>query len=178
MKPLLSTILVTFLVFLPSQSFALMYELDRPGIAFPKELIQSRENIQKALERDDCKFLGGTAFNSNSALRYSGTTRALSMFLDQLSHCEGVTIRVSFVKSLADGEDWEVLHNVLGGIDLGFHVRVSMGSANIDVTELVIPKISGKNKAEQDGADQPATAPESKTEGEKKPQPESDGRPQ
>ena len=35
-----------------------------------------------------------------------------------------------------------------------------------------------KQKAEQDGADQPATAPESKSEGKKKPKPESEGRSQ
>jgi hypothetical protein len=34
------------------------------------------------------------------------------------------------------------------------------------------------NEAEQDGADQPATAPELKSEGEEKPNPESEGRSQ
>ena len=35
-----------------------------------------------------------------------------------------------------------------------------------------------KRKSEQDGADQPATAPESKSEGNEKPKPESKVRPQ
>jgi hypothetical protein len=39
-------------------------------------------------------------------------------------------------------------------------------------------KINLTKEAEQDGADQPATAPESKSEGDSKPQPESEGRPQ
>ena len=37
---------------------------------------------------------------------------------------------------------------------------------------------TNKNKAEQDGADQPATAPESKSEGKEKPKPEAEGRSQ
>ena len=39
-------------------------------------------------------------------------------------------------------------------------------------------RASETTKAEQDGADQPATAPESKPEGDSKPQPESEGRSQ
>lgn len=37
---------------------------------------------------------------------------------------------------------------------------------------------NGTTNGEQDGADQPATAPESKSEAQEKPQPESEGRPQ
>ena len=39
-------------------------------------------------------------------------------------------------------------------------------------------EIRDRNKAQQDGADQPATAPESKPEGDRKPEPESEVRPQ
>ena len=40
------------------------------------------------------------------------------------------------------------------------------------------PGYAGKHTSEQDGADQPATAPESKPEGNEKPKPESEGRSQ
>lgn len=60
-----------------------------------------------------------------------------------------------------------------------FTYRIADGSAtllgwHVNSNALIVTPTEG----EQVGADQPATAPESKSEGDEKPQPESEGRPQ
>lgn len=68
----------------------------------------------------------------------------------------------------------------------GANFNVKVGKFGVDLIDAVREQGSEKilsmlerariNEAEQDGADQPATAPESKSEGSQKPKPESEGR--
>jgi hypothetical protein len=67
--------------------------------------------------------------------------------------------------------------DVLGGSTFGFD-NVEFHSESEEVQTLVSKAITAIIKAQQDGADQPATAPESKAQGKQKQKPESEGRPQ
>ena len=69
-----------------------------------------------------------------------------------------------FIKSLS----FDKTHNLL---------ILSDEAGRIFVLDLQSKKVTQiENSAEQDGADQPATAPQSRPEGKEKPRPESDGR--
>jgi hypothetical protein len=74
--------------------------------------------------------------------------------------------------------NWSVFHMPVDGNT--FIVKVRLGS-EIDVSKLNIPvqdRSVDSARAEQDGAEQPATAPNSKSVDSEKPKPESKGRPQ
>ena len=58
---------------------------------------------------------------------------------------------------------------IKAGLEVSFEPR--------HVIDIFEDESQNNEQAEQDGADQPATAPESKSEGDSKPQPESEGRP-
>jgi hypothetical protein len=53
-----------------------------------------------------------------------------------------------------------------------------MADVTINVVNAILDKLQNKGNSEQDGADQPATAPQSDSEGEEKFKPESGVRPQ
>jgi len=80
-----------------------------------------------------------------------------------------MVLSVSFVESLPEDGDWHVHHLAYDSGGFGFHVRVSMSSDRIKLSELVLPEMRGKSEAEQDDAVQPATAVDSKAEGRAKP---------
>ena len=91
--------------------FALAGQLNEPGVALPEHHPEAaRKRIMAALNRADCKFLGGNFLNAFTTLRYAGDTKALNRFLDDLANCPGVTLSVSFVKSLPEAGDWQVQH--------------------------------------------------------------------
>ncbi|MFT4588805.1 MAG: hypothetical protein ACI9VS_000884 [Candidatus Binatia bacterium] len=137
--PRLLTLLL-FLCFTTPSLFAVLGHLDKPGLAWPKSFpAEHRAAVQKVLERPGCKFLGGIFLNSFTTLRYSSSTQELSMFLDELSKCPGVTLSVSFVDSLPKAGDWHVHHHT--GKGFRFHVRISLESKNIKVSELVLPVV-------------------------------------
>jgi hypothetical protein len=89
-------------------------------------------------------------------------------------------------------ERWWIFETIVGGNDVpGMPIRVHAEKGWITKKNgpIVRPPwtkvwmfysalIDSKKKAEQDGADQPATAVESKAEGEEEPKPESEGRSQ
>ena len=66
---------------------------------------------------------------------------------------------------------------VLGGSTFGFD-NVDFNEESEELRQLISTAIDQTNNAQQDGADQPATAPESKAEGKGKAKPESEVRPQ
>jgi len=131
----------------PAQAW--FVELDRPGLALPEDFRkESRKEIQQVLEHPDCKFLGGSALNWNTALRYAGSTKNLNLFLHALSNCEGAIIQVSFVESLPEDGDWHVHHSAHERGGFVFHVRISMASDKINLVELTLPEIRGTSNAE------------------------------
>lgn len=149
MKKLFQIPIVIAFVLVSMPAWALFMELDRPGLALPEGFPEeSRKEIQQVLESSGCNFLGGSALNWNTTLRYSGSTRALTAFLSGLSNCEGTIIRISFVESLPQAGDWYVHHSAHEGKGFALHIRVNMGSDKINLSELVLPAIQGISKAE------------------------------
>ena len=83
------------------------------------------------------------------------------------------------------GKEWDYIRNL--EMDVSYYKRLKDNSkhreAESKLKDALADKVfmaayRKKHKAEQDGADQPATAPESKSEGNDKPKPESEVRPQ
>lgn len=125
-------------------------ELDRPGLALPEGFSEeSRKEFQQILEHSDYEFLGGSAINWNTNLRYEGSTKKLNSFLHALSNCDGGIITISFVESIPQGGDWHVHHSAHEKGGFGFHIRVSTSSENIHLTELIIPEIRSISNTEQ-----------------------------
>ena len=131
---------------------ALSFELDRPGLSSSGVSIESFNQIQRVLERADCKFLGGLAVNWHTTLRYQSSTKALSSFLNELSACEGTVIKISFVESIPKETGWHVLHS--GGSE--FDVQINIASKEFNLVDLVLPEIRGRAGAEQNEERQPA----------------------
>ncbi len=70
----------------------------------------ARKKVRAALQRKDCKFLGGSFVNSNTFLRYAGDAGSLSRFISDLVKCPGMTVTVEF-KKRDDKCDWYVSHD-------------------------------------------------------------------
>jgi hypothetical protein len=115
--------------------------LDKPGIAlleaYPAE---ARAQIQKALERKDCKFLGGMWLNSHTSLRYQAKIKALNLMLGDLAECPSTTVSVSLKKLAGEDFDWRISHDAFGN---QFHFEVNLSSTRLDLEELYIPPSKG-----------------------------------
>ncbi|MDC0325683.1 hypothetical protein OAM01_02890 [bacterium] len=150
MKTLLQIIVAILYVSISNPAQALYMVLDRPGLALPDGFSEeSRKGFQQVLEHSDYKFLGGSAMNWNTNLRYEGSTKKLNSFLHALSNCDGVIITLTFVESLPQGGDWHVHHSANEKGGFGFHIRVSTSSDNIQLTELILPVIRSASSEEQ-----------------------------
>lgn len=144
MKPLVFLCFVCLLAATP-RAFALAGELKQPGVALPEAFPEAaQKRINAALNRKDCQFLGGNFINWFTTLRYRSDTKTLNLFLDDLAHCYGVIVSVSFVKALPTEGDWHVHHDAQAN---RFHVRVSLASEQVKLEDLVIPAIKGVDPA-------------------------------
>ncbi len=149
MKKIIPIITAVLLLGGGHRAFALYGELKEPGVALSEDLPEAaRKRITAALHRTDCRFLGGNFLNSFTTLRYAGETKALNMFLDALANCPGVTLSVSFVKSLPEAGDWHVHHEAHPN---RFHVRVSLASEKLELEHLYLPEIAGHDPADKVG---------------------------
>jgi hypothetical protein len=120
--------------------FAEAGSLDSPGVAFPGDYPKdAQESVMAALNRKDCKFLGGTFVNWFTTLRYQGETKALNLLLGDLAKCPGVTVHVGF-KKLDDECDWRLSHD---GLDNGFQIEVNLNSKQIKLEDLYVPEAKG-----------------------------------
>lgn len=170
---------------LPCAALARKGELDRPHVALHTSIPENhRKQILRALKRKDCTFVSGTWVNSFTRLHYRSDAKALQGFIDELSKCPDIKVTLGFIsKKESSGwmpteSNWSVFHMPVDGNT--FIVKVRLGS-EIDVSKLNIPvqdRSVDSARAEQDGAEQPATAPNSKSVDSEKPKPESKGRPQ
>src|SRR5687767_10140719 len=100
-------------VVLTTRAFGLAsFDLKEPTLAFPQGFAESaRTNIMAALQRSDCKFVGGSFINSFTSLKYGGDTLALNLFLEGLVKCPGVVLSVRFHSDRAPADcDWLVSH--------------------------------------------------------------------
>ncbi len=144
MKNLLAPLFCAALLATATDSFALTFELDRPGLAFPKDFpAATRTNLMAVLQRPDCTFLGGKGFNSDTHLKYGGDTLALNLFLDALTKCPGLTLSMRFYRYREDEKcDWTVQHS---GIREPTHicVRVNLNSKLVKLDDLAVPVTMG-----------------------------------
>jgi hypothetical protein len=141
MKATIPLLLSLCLLSAAPRAFALAGNLDQPGIALPKDFPRAeRDRVMAALNRKDCRFLGGKFVNWMTTLRYGGDTRALNLFLDDLAHCPGIKFNVSFARNLGGNGDWHVHHD---GMANSFHIRVSLDSQQVKLEDLYIPSVKG-----------------------------------
>ena len=117
-------------------------KLDKPGVALPADFPKAAQaQIQSALERKDCKFLGGFWLNSWTSLRYGGNTLALNLFMEELARCPGTGVSVQ-LRKLDDDCDWRVGHSP-SFTDNSFLIEVNLNSKSIDLERLVVPDVKG-----------------------------------
>ena len=119
-------------------AFALRGKLSSPNAALSANY-PAREKVVAALQRKDCKFLGGSFVNSTSYLRYAGDAGSLNGFIGDLVQCPGVTATVGF-KKLDDKCDWLVTHD---GRAESFQIQVNLNAKRIDLEKLILPAIKG-----------------------------------
>ncbi len=119
-------------------AFALAGKLSSPSAALSANY-PAREKVVVALQRKDCKFLGGSFVNSTSYLRYAGDAGSLNGFIGDLVQCPGVTATVGF-KKLDDKCDWLVTHD---GRAESFQIQVNLNAKRIDLEKLILPAIKG-----------------------------------
>jgi hypothetical protein len=126
-----------------TRALALAGDLKEPGLAFPQGFSESsRERIMGALKRDDCRFLGGNFVNSATSLRYGGDSRALSLFLEGLAKCPGISVSISFqAEPFQEACDWEVEHSAHAASHVT--VRVNLKSPGLKLEDLRIPEVKG-----------------------------------
>ena len=114
--------------------------LDTPDVPFaPDYPAAARAKVQHALNRPDCKFLGGSWLNSWTSLRYRGDTLALNQLIDELVKCPGVTVHVG-LKRFPDEADWRVGHAFHQN---RFQVEVNLDSKRVELENLYIPEFKG-----------------------------------
>ena len=68
----------------------------------------AQETLVAALSRKDSRFVGGSFVNWIYTLRYEGDTRALGLFVGDLSKCPGITVSVVF--AAIGTEYWVAVH--------------------------------------------------------------------
>ncbi len=121
-------------------AFALAGKLTRPSIGFVASYPDdARKKVLTALQRKDCKFLGGSFVNEHSYLRYAGDAGSLNLFIGDLVKCPGVTVTVRF-KKLDDKCDWFVSHDADAN---SFQIQVNLNANRINLEKLILPAIKG-----------------------------------
>jgi len=94
-----------------ARAYALAGDVQNPSLAFPQDMpaaVQTR--IVTALHAKAAKFLEGHFVNAGTTLDYGGDTGALAAMLAELVACDGVQVRLSFVRGPV-GQSWTLKHN-------------------------------------------------------------------
>ena len=114
-------------------------KLSKAELSFGEEYPEvARKAVRRSLETEGCQFLGGARLNGMTSLRYQGDTAALNRFLNSLSKCLDVTLRVSFSSTLDPATDWRLFHEPHAN---RFRVEIAHTSSHIELNQLVIPEI-------------------------------------
>ena len=117
-------------------------DLDRPSLAFPTATPKALQSqILAALNVREAGFLRGRFINADTTLAYGGDTGALSAMLAQLAACEGMRVRVSFVR-VPGGESWTIQHNAWADATQ-IAIRVNVVAEKIDLLKLELPALGG-----------------------------------
>ena len=118
-------------------------DLDRPSLAFPTETPKALQSqILVALNAREAAFLRGRFINADTTLAYGGDTDALSVMLAQLAGCEGIRVKVSFVR-VPGGESWTIRHNAWADAT-HIAVRVNVAAEKVDLLKLDLPAVGAK----------------------------------
>lgn len=127
-------------VFAPREASAIRGRLDSADVAYAESYpAEARIKVRSALQREGCKFLGGSFINSVSRLQYAGNAASLSRQLDDLTKCPEVKVSVQFRK-LAEKCDWIIVHDA---DDNRFTVQINLNSDQIDLEKLDLPSVNG-----------------------------------
>ena len=145
MKNLQSVVVIALIAILFSSATPRFALAIAGGLSSPAEIAHNDKypaNAQKklvaALQRKDCKFVGGSWVNFTSALHYEGDARALSLFIGDLVHCPGITVTVTF-KTLGT-EDWIAVHD---SHENSLQIQINLKSKRVDLKKLTLPPIKG-----------------------------------
>lgn len=127
---------------LAAHAFAAISHVDEPALAFPDSFPDAaRAKVMDALRRPDCRFLGGTSYNTGTTLRYEGETVPLNLFLESLAACPGITLSIRFNNPENADYDWTVEQDGMQPDRLC--VRINLKSPRITVENLVVPDRTG-----------------------------------
>jgi hypothetical protein len=117
--------------------------LSQPGLAFSASYpAKAQAKVNAAIQRKDCRFLGGIGLNAWTNLRYVGDAKALNGMLDALAKCPGITLHVAFRKPTpgTDDFDWQVGHMAW---DNRIQVEVNLREGGIRPEDVYIPEVKG-----------------------------------
>jgi hypothetical protein len=131
--------------------YAAYRKLDAPSLSMGKDFSDADyKRVKVVLERKDCKFLGGVSLNEHTSLQYGGDTTAVNRFVEALSSCPNVTVRVLFFRPGPSGiaSDWIVtqeanLHELV--------VRINLASKMVKMENLYLPPVRAENSSEPIG---------------------------
>jgi hypothetical protein len=130
-----------------TRAYALAGDLSAPSLAFPATIPEARrDKVMAAISDKGCKFLDGNFINSNTTLHYGGGTESLNHLLAKLGECDGVGLRITFVKE-PGGPAWTLNHNGWGSDgQIQIYVQINLVSSAIDLEKLEI-NVAGHGKA-------------------------------
>lgn len=144
------------------KAHALAGDLDHPSLAFPKDTPAALQTqIMTALNGKEAKFLHGHFINADTTLVYGGNTEALVSMLARLAECEGMQVKVSFVRGAA-AESWTLRHNAWADATY-IGIKVNLAAMNIDLEKLDLPAF-GKQPQKAVPPKQPSTPPRDQSE--------------
>jgi hypothetical protein len=120
-------------------AYGMMGELKEPSASFSVNYPESGQAlVMKALNRKDCKCLGGYFINWFTTLNYAGGTDALNGFVADLARCPKSTVSVRFKKD-AGNQDWTLLYSPLETNH--FDVTINLNSKKLKLDDLRLPEI-------------------------------------
>jgi hypothetical protein len=172
-------LLVTFSV----NAFGEGGDLASPEIGVPAGIDETqKENVYKIIEymRDDLTFIEGSFVNEFSYLRFGATSAQVSDFIALLNQAGLWEVQIRF----QDFGEQDSAFSLSQSSPNLLHIIVNSGREDFLLKDFIefFPGIAAPvedtSKAQQDGAVQPATDPESKSEDNEKPKPETEVRPQ
>ena len=176
---------ISLLVLVSATSFGIGGPIGSPQIGHRTGINESQKKQVSALlayMQNDLKFIKGSWINEFSTQWFGGDPVKVSRFICLLQEAEVWEVQVGF-RDFGEQESAFLLHQNYSGT---LSIEINSGrddfllkhfGKHLPQPGLILPVPKPiKLKAEEVGADQPATAPESKPEGKDKP--ESEGRSQ
>jgi hypothetical protein len=141
MKTILLTLVAVFSGTMPLLARGMT--LSKPSFTAPHGCPRQVVNqVRAALDRPDCKFVGGQLASRSTHLRYSGDIKALNGMLADLAKCPGVVLTIHFTSKFSEPGDWSV-RSQKGYNQFIFQVLVNLQAERIKVEELRLPEVKG-----------------------------------